>query len=207
MRNAEQVRDALVRQWRAIGREAPSRDLDKPSRIDGWRNREVLAHLTMQPVLLVRFLATASAQAPQLDLAENLAGTRNLAELVDTAAREAASAGNVDFAARAEEAIAALAHADLAATVTTIQGPIVLGDYLVTRCVEAVVHGSDLVDPVAPDPDALRIAARALVSLLEKQHPSLVFAAQTMDSATWLAAATGREPAPPGFETVLPLMA
>jgi hypothetical protein len=30
-----------------------------------------------------------------------------------------------------------------------MQGPIRLADYLVTRCVEAVVHGCDLVDPLS----------------------------------------------------------
>lgn len=207
MHGFDEVRDALIRQWRAIAREAPSRDLDVPSRVDGWRNSEVLAHLTMQPSLLVRFLSTATAAPPEIGLTENLAGTRNLAELVDGAAREAAKAGNVDFAAAAEAAIVILADADLAATITTIQGPIVLADYLVTRCVEAVVHGGDLVEAVEPDAEALRIAAQALLSLLERRDPNLIDAAQAMDPATWLAAATGREPAPRGFETVLPLMA
>src|ERR1700704_3917597 len=87
------VRDALVRQWRVIAREAPSRDLEAESRVAGWRNREVLAHLTMQPALLARFLGTAADQPPQVDLAQNRAGTRNLAELVDSATRDAASAG------------------------------------------------------------------------------------------------------------------
>lgn len=204
---AHDVRDSLVRQWRAIAREAPSRDLDAPSRVAGWRNREVLAHLSLQPVLLVRFLATASAVPPRLDLTENLFGTRDLAALVDAAAREGALAGKIDFAAGAEEAIAVLADADLETTVTTLQGPILLADYLVTRCVEAVVHGGDLVEPVEPDAAALSIAAGALLSLLAKRAPELATEAESLPRATWLALATGRVPAPPRFATVLPLMA
>jgi len=41
--------------------------------------------------------------------------------------------------------------ADLAKTVTTVQGPILLADYLVTRCVEAVVHGRDLLPAIEAD--------------------------------------------------------
>jgi hypothetical protein len=33
----------------------------------------------MQPMLLVGFLSTAGSEPPQLDLAANLAGTRNFA--------------------------------------------------------------------------------------------------------------------------------
>jgi hypothetical protein len=204
--DADAVRDALVRQWRAIARAIPSRDLDAASRIDGWRNREVVAHLAMQPALLVRFLATAGAEAPRLDATENLSGTRNLAELVDAATREAAEAGRIDFAARAEQAIGRLAEADLTATVTTVQGPILLADYLVTRCVEAVVHGDDLVPPVEPDADALQVAAEAMTALLAARDPSLVPAAAALPRETWLAVATGRAPAPPELAGVVPLM-
>lgn len=206
------VRDALIRQWRAIARAVPGRDLETASRVEGWRNLEVVAHLTMQPVLLVRFLATAGSDVPHVDLAQNLSGTRNLAELVDAATHEAARAGKTDFAMEAETAIAALVEADLATTVTTIQGPILLSDYLVTRCVEAVVHGGDLVEPVEPDPEAQQIVADALVTLLqrrapEQRAPALVAEARAMGPASWIAIATGRVEAPVRFETVVPLMA
>src|ERR1700687_329762 len=87
--DAEAVRDALVRQWRAIAHAIASRDLDAASRIAGGRNREVIAHLAMQPTLLVRFLGTAATDTPRVGVAENLSGTANLAELVDAATREA----------------------------------------------------------------------------------------------------------------------
>lgn len=205
--DADQIRDALIRQWRTIARETPLRDLEAESRVAGWRNREVVAHLTMQPALLAKFLGTAGGEPPQVDVAQNLAGTRNLAELVDAATRDASVAGRIEFGTAAEEAIALLATADLAATITTLQGPILFVDYLVTRCVEAVVHGADLVPPVDPDARALRIAAHALLRLLETRDRTLVGEAQAMPPATWLAVATGREPAPARFEHVLPLMA
>ena len=66
-----------------------------------------------------------------------------------------------------------LATADLAVTLTTLQGPIRLADYVITRCVEAVVHGWDLVEPVEPDHTALGITAEALLSVLVGEHPEL----------------------------------
>src|SRR5450631_868241 len=93
--DGEQVRDALVRQWGLIARAIPSRNLETASRVDGWRNREVVAHLAMQPALLVRFLDTAGSEPPQLRVSDNLAGTRNLAELVDAATRDAAVKGRL----------------------------------------------------------------------------------------------------------------
>jgi hypothetical protein len=204
--DGERVRDALVRQWREIARAIPTRDLETASRVEGWRNREVVAHLAMQPALLERFFATASSEPSVLRASENLAGTRALAELVDAATREAAAAGNLDFAGAAERAIERLATADLTATITTLQGPIVIGDYLVTRCVEAVVHGGDLVDPVEPDQDALEIVADALTALLAERAPNLVAHAASLTRDEWVAIATGRERAPESLQEVVPLM-
>jgi hypothetical protein len=137
---------------------------------------------------------------------QNLSGTRNLAALVDAATREAADAGRIDFARGAEQAIERLVGADLTVTVTTLQGPILLADYLVTRCVEAVVHGGDLVTPVEPDAQALQIAADALTALLAARDPSLLAAAEALPASTWLAVATGRAPAPPELGRAVPLM-
>ncbi|HEY5011357.1 MAG TPA: maleylpyruvate isomerase N-terminal domain-containing protein [Acidimicrobiia bacterium] len=205
--DAVAIRDALVRQWRAIARALPARDLDVASRIAGWRNREVVAHLTMQPALLVRFLGTAGSEPPRLDAVENLSGTRAFAELIDDATRRAVDAGTIDFAASSEAAIERLAVAELDVTVTTLQGPIPLADYLVTRCVEAVVHGRDLVDPVEPDPEALRIVAVALTALLARRDAALVAVAESLPPLAWVAMATGRAPAPASLARVVPLMA
>jgi Mycothiol maleylpyruvate isomerase N-terminal domain len=195
-----------VRQWRAIARAIPSCDLDAPSRVRGWRNREVIAHLSMQPGLLVRFLSSAGSEPPRLDAGENLSGTRNLADLVDAATREAALAGKIDFGVRSERAVAVLVTADLEATITTLQGAILVRDYLVTRCVEAVVHRLDLVPAVEPDPSAQTVAADALVALLATRDATLVDTARAMPPERWLAIATGRERAPAAFEGVVPLM-
>jgi hypothetical protein len=88
--HTDEIRDALIRQFAAIDRAVPTIDLDRPSRVDGWRNREVVAHLSLQPVLLARFISKRSSQAPQVRSESNLAGTRSLATVIDSAARDAA---------------------------------------------------------------------------------------------------------------------
>jgi Mycothiol maleylpyruvate isomerase N-terminal domain len=202
----EDVRDALVRQWLAIADAVPGVDLDAASRVGGWRNREVIAHLCLQPVLLHRFVATASTQTAVVSLAANLAGTHSLAGLIDASAREAAELGRVDFAKALDDALPPLRAADLSATIVTMQGPIRLVDYLVTRCVEAVVHGSDLVGPVNPDGVAQAITAEALIEVLAGRAPHLVQAARKLPLAVWIDVATGRRPGTGSLAAVVPVM-
>jgi mycothiol maleylpyruvate isomerase-like protein len=203
---AEDVRDALVRQWQAIAAAAATIDLEVPSRVGGWRNRDVVAHLCLQPTLLRRFIMTASAQPATVGVAANLAGTHVLAELIDTSAREAAKRGTVDFARAAHDALPPLRAADLCATIVTMQGPIRLVDYLTTRCVEAVVHGSDLVDPVNPDRTAQAITARALLEVLAARAPHLVHEARQLSLPVWIDVATGRRPALGDLAAAVPVM-
>ena len=96
--DGELARSSLMAQWRAIAAAVPALDLDTPSRVDGWRNREVLAQLYFQPILLGRFLLTASGQPPAVDLIANLAATRSFAEMIDASAREGAEMGKFDLA-------------------------------------------------------------------------------------------------------------
>ena len=199
------VRRALIRQWALIATAVGSLDLATPSRIDGWRNREVVAHLAMQPSLLVRFIRTTSHAPPEVSLAANLAGTRSMAEMID-ASVHTTDDSQLAFGERFERARPVIETADLAATVTTLQGPIALVDYLRTRCVEAVVHGLDLVPPVTPDGEAVEIAAAALVEALGAQRPDLVGAATDLPLLSWIDQATGRaEPSPP-LAGALPVM-
>jgi len=181
-------------------------DLDRHSRIVGWRNREVLAHLALQPLLLGRFLLTATSDPPQVTLVQNLAGTRRLASVINDAAIEGARAGSVDLAANVAALMPSLLNADLATTVTTLQGPILLADYVVTRCVEAVVHGRDLIPPVEPDGEALGVAGEALIAVLTEMHPALVPAAVALPPLLWVDVATGRRKAQDGLAEVVPLV-
>ncbi len=202
----DQTRTALVRQWQRIGSSVPGLDLDRWSRIAGWRNREVLAHLYVQPLLLRRFLRTAATTSAPLDLTTNLSGTAGYGELIDASAREGAAMGKVDLAASVGRILPELMAAPLDVTIVTVQGPIRLVDYLVTRCVEAVVHGGDLVDPVEPDPDAQAVTAEALIAVLAVTAPGRVAAARRLPSAKWIDAATGRGGGPDELASVLPVM-
>jgi hypothetical protein len=204
--HGEHVRIALVAQWRAIASAAPQVDLDLPSRVGGWRNREVLAHLTVQPILLGRFLLATSEQVPAVGLSANLTATRSLGELIDASARKRAQLGKVNFAQALDRVLPNLLSADLGVTITSLQGSISLIDYLVTRCVEGVVHGGDLVPPVEPDQAALAIAAEALIEVLSSRAPHLVAAAEQLPRPRWVAMATGREAGHGDFASVLPVM-
>ena len=205
-RCGEDVRDALVRQWEAIAAAVATVDLEIPSRVTGWRNREVVADLCLQPALLRRFAATASMRDAVAGVAANLAGTRSLARLIDASARQAAEAGRIDFARAVEDALPSLRAADLSATVVTIQGPIRLVDYLITRCVEAVVPGSDLIDPVNPDHVAQAITARALLEVLGVRAPHLVRGARQLSLPFWIDVATGRRRGSGSLAAAVPVM-
>ena len=205
-RTGDEIRSALVRQWELISDAIPLIDLDRPSRVAGWRNLEVVAHLAVQPALLSKFIARASqAFAAEVSLEANLAGTHAMAAVIDTAAREAA-AEPIAFAENLHDALPVLRSADLTTTITSFQGPIRLTDYLITRCVEGVVHGRDVVQPIQPDPVALEIAAGALKSVLAHRHPELLTELESMPTETWLDLATGRAKAPRGLARALPVM-
>jgi hypothetical protein len=202
-----QVRGALVRQWRLVAAAVPTLDLEGPSRIDGWRNAEVVAHLAVQPRLLIRFLGTAAAGPAELDVAANLSGTGSFRDLIDASAREDAARGRTDLGAGVDLAVPVLDRADLSVTITTLQGSIPLVGYLVTRCIEAVVHGGDLVAAVTPDPSARSITAGALMEVLAATAPGLVGQAGTLSEARWIEVATGRSPDRDDLDPGLQVMA
>jgi hypothetical protein len=166
-----------------------------------------LAHLAVQPRLLERVLRTASSDAPEFSIARNLAGTHSLAEMIDAAAREGARAGAIDFAAGVGAVRDGLRRADGERSVRSVQGWIRLEDYLVTRCVEAVVHGLDFLPAVDPEPAAEAIVAEALWGVFAERAPALIAAARDLPRRLWIDMATGRAPAPPRLGAVLPLMA
>jgi hypothetical protein len=205
--DAGAIRSAVVDQWRVVGTAALDLDLARPSRLPGWRNREVMAHLAVQPVLLGRFLLTASDGPAAVDVTTNLAETRSFRAFIDESAREGARLGKVDLLGSLESVLPDLMTTPVDATIVTFQGAISLSDYLVTRCVEGVVHGRDLVGPVAPDPVAEAVTARALCSLLAATAPELVPVAESRPVEEWIDLATGRRTGGGALAPVLPLMA
>jgi uncharacterized protein (TIGR03083 family) len=202
----EDVRSALIRQWDLIADAVPQIDLSAPSRVAGWRNREVLAHLYAQPYLLLRFLESASHAEPAVRAIENLAGTTTYRELIDASAREGARRNKFDLRVAVTRARSSVLHADLSATIETLQGSISVADYLRTRCVEAVVHGGDLVDPVAPDPEAQSITSTVLFELLGTVTPDVAAEARALPVAGWIDVATGRSVASGPLAAATPVM-
>jgi Mycothiol maleylpyruvate isomerase N-terminal domain len=203
---AEEIRTALVAQWRALAAAVPALDLAAPTRVAGWTNREVVAHLAAQPLLLLRFLAGGSPPTAELTVATNLGGTARLAALIDGAARAAANADHLDLPGNVDRAVGPLLAADLNRNLVTLQGSITLADYLATRCVEAVVHGLDLSPRFEPQPRAAAVAADALLGLVAQRAPELLDHAARLDRLVWLDAATGRRAVDGPLAPVLPLM-
>jgi uncharacterized protein (TIGR03083 family) len=200
------VRAALIRQWELIADVVDEIDLSASSRCTGWTNREVLAHLYVQPLLVAKFLRTKSADETAVGVAGNLSGTRTYRDFIDASAREGAALNKVRLRRPLDQVRPLVLAADLDATITTLQGPIAVSDYLVTRCVEAVVHGSDLVPPVDPDPLARHITSEALVETLRASTPELVEEARALPVEQWIDLATGRSSATGPLFNVLPVM-
>jgi uncharacterized protein (TIGR03083 family) len=204
--DTEDIRRALIRQWELIADAVEAIDLSASSRVAGWTNREVLAHLYVQPQLVARFLRSETTDVPQVRLTENLSGTRSYGELIDTSARRGAALNKVELRHPLDDVRPLVLAARLDATITTVQGSISVADYLITRCVEAVVHGCDLVAPVTPDSRAQAITARALQDTLAATAPELVAQARLLPIAQWIDLATGRTRTTGPLGEVLPVM-
>jgi hypothetical protein len=204
--DALDVRSSLIRQWELIAQSIAGIDLSAPSRVDGWTNREVFAHLYVQPRLVAKFLRSESGKQATQRVPQNLGGTKSFSELIDSSAREGAALNKVNLGIPLAEVRSLVLSADLNATIDTFQGSISVSDYLVTRCVEAVVHGSDLVEPVAPDLGAQWITAQALLDTLAVAAPDLMERARALPIADWIDIATGRAPAPEDLSASMPVM-
>ena len=204
--DAEDVRTALLRQWELIADIVADIELATESRCSGWTNREVLAHLYVQPHLVARFLRSESNEGALVGIAENLSGTRTFSELIDASARKGALLNQVDLRGPLDDVRPLVLAARLDVTITTMQGRISVADYLVTRCVEAVVHGGDLVPPVEPDPVAQSIASDALLDTLGAFAPELVSEARMLTARQWIDLATGRATTTGPLAAALPVM-
>ena len=204
--NVADVRIALICQWELLADTIELIDLSAASRCRGWTNREVLAHLYVQPHVVARFLRTESADEAALSVTENLSGTKAFSGLIDASAREGGAMNKVELRAPVDAVRPLVLVADLEATITTLQGSISVADYLITRCVEAVVHGGDLVPPVRPDPAAQAITSKALLDTLCVSAPGLVAEAAALPVEQWIDLATGRSRTTGDLAKVLPVM-
>jgi uncharacterized protein (TIGR03083 family) len=176
------TRAALLGQARAVldaVRALPADAYDLPTRLTGWRVRELVAHLARQVEPMSRVLAADPEPGPaDLSLTRWTAATATIAALLDEDTREALAA-SPDPAARLADAVAELA-ADLAdplpdRVVRITLGTMTAADFAVTRLVELVVHGDDLAaatgTPVRHDRQALGTVTRLLADALAERAP------------------------------------
>ncbi|WP_051425580.1 sterol carrier family protein [Jiangella gansuensis] len=162
----------------------PSRAWEQPSVLPGWAVADLAAHLA-----LVADAVTAVAPAPRgvraRTVSDYLAAYAPVAgEQAERTRAVAADAGRdaERILAAVDERYGAAVRAleDLGlddVVVTTRRVPVRLGDFLVTRVIEAAVHADDLArsvpdaGPPALPRDTLRLAVRALLDVLAERAP------------------------------------
>jgi uncharacterized protein (TIGR03083 family) len=158
---------ALDAQWDLLVAALRVADPAAPTRCAGWAVRDLDAHLGVITTGLARLAGGAAPGRPDTDAAGWAAALPALAELIDEDARAARS--TLEQAVPAVRA--ALAGTDPEHVVEQRTGTYRLGDAVLFRLVEAVVHGLDLPEPVQPDRRALQIVVRALAQVLATRAP------------------------------------
>ncbi|PXY22137.1 maleylpyruvate isomerase N-terminal domain-containing protein [Prauserella muralis] len=148
-------------------------ELAAPTRLEGWCVRELLAHLTRNVDAVRSGLDAPSPPRAEMDLAGYYDGAAPVAAAVrqrslDDAAGLSGRALRQRFAATVGQVGARLAAVPGDRVVRVRLGSVRLSDFLVTRCVEGVVHGLDLARAVDADPAGFvhPPAASACVRLL-----------------------------------------
>jgi uncharacterized protein (TIGR03083 family) len=158
----------------------PDEAFTGPTRLGDWTVAELAAHLSSTLEAVPRALAKAPPERAEADLFAYLGGYRSHATgVAQRAVDNARGATPADLrhrlAATLADAAGALDAAHLDRLVLVRLGPMSLGEFLVTRCVEGVVHGLDLAaatgEPSAPDGTALKVVARTFAALLEHTAP------------------------------------
>jgi uncharacterized protein (TIGR03083 family) len=170
---------ACVRQWVRIADAVdavPDDAFATMTRLPGWRVADLVGHLEMCAAAPVRRLAEPALPKAETDVASYLLFLPAAAVDIDVRTRElTGDATPAQLRARVRQAVdelrAGLGGADLARPIPTRLAPMRLDDFLVTRCVEGVVHGLDLDPEVDPDPVALKIATKALLAALVVKAP------------------------------------
>ncbi len=178
---------ACSAQWQYVAAtvaQLPDASFATATRLAGWRVAELVAHLAACADALRRRLAESASDAtpvgkPELDVAHYLLAAPAAAPVVferEVAAAEATPGELRDrLAAAVRDQRAVLESTDPDYVVRTRFGAMRFADFVVTRCVEGVVHGFDLAVAVdielVPDPGALRITARTLLTALAAKAP------------------------------------
>ncbi|MFF0555955.1 sterol carrier family protein [Streptomyces sp. NPDC004266] len=177
--DSAKTRAAVLAQFRNV-REAVTaltpEQLDGPTRLGEWTVRDLAAHLTMVLASVSRKLAEPEPERRELTLVDWPSVTATAAGSIDEATRAIDTADlpalYAETLARYEEAIAAASDERL---VRSRFGAMRLGDFLVTRTVELVVHTDDLNAAtgadVPYDRQALAACTRLLADALAAKAP------------------------------------
>ncbi len=148
-----------------------------PTRLGDWTVRELAAHLSQALAVVARNLALPEPAKQEVALLEWPFATVSVADQVDEDTREIAAGSTIEelyahAAARIEEALPQASDERL---IPTRFGAMRLGDFLVTRTVELVVHTDDLNDAtglnVPYDRQALAACTRLLADALAVKAP------------------------------------
>jgi uncharacterized protein (TIGR03083 family) len=170
---------ACVAQWTRVAdavERVPDDRFDVPTGLPGWRVGELVAHLSMCAGSPARWLTEPIPERAEVSVAEYLLCLTAAAPSVDERTRSlAAGKSPAELRVQVHEAVLSLrevvASTDPARVIPTRLAPMRFDDFLVTRCVEGVVHGLDLDPFVEPDAGALRVATRALLAALVAKAP------------------------------------
>ncbi len=175
--------DACTTQWESIADAVaalPDSVFGEPSPLPGWRVADLVAHLAMCAGAPALWLAEPAPERASATVADYLLCLTAAAPSVDERTRSLAVGKTpAELRASVQTAVASLrdvvAEVDPARVIPTRLAPMRFDDFLVTRCVEGVVHGLDLGPfvsaPVDPDAGALRLATRALLAALVAKAP------------------------------------
>jgi uncharacterized protein (TIGR03083 family) len=180
------VARACLRQWTEIAdavEALPDEAFGMLTRLPRWCLPELVVHLIGGVDAVSVQLAAPPAAKAEMAPARYLLSVPDAAQVIEERERDAAI--GVEPAVLKEKLRSAVARfaaatetADVNRIVATRFGGMSFSDFLVTRCVEAVVHGLDLADAVAadtvvitPDPEALKITTKVLLGALAMKAP------------------------------------
>lgn len=177
-RAAAAATPAALAQWALIAAavaELPPQRLAEPSRLPGWTVADLVAHCRCCVGALLA--ALRSGEEPRVgigigvDAAGYLLGVGARAEQIADTARTDAAAGRGGAELRTDvDALALeLPAADPTRPVPTPGGGMALGEFVLTRVVEGVVHGLDL--GIQPDRGALRAVVKLFTGMIAAAAP------------------------------------
>ncbi len=142
-------------------------DRSAPTACAGWTVRELDRHLGAIVARLASLVDDPCPERADTTVAQWAARLPALAPLADEDARTEGPG----LAQAVPVLRAALTAASASVVVEQRTGRHPLGDALLFRVLELVVHGRDLPEPVAPDRGALKLVVRAMADLLAAVAP------------------------------------